>query len=52
MKLGFTQCKLDPAVYFVQKDNRLRGMICCHVDDFLHAGDEFFFFCCFFFLKN
>ena len=42
MKLGFTQCKLDPAAFYVQKDSRLRGMICCHVDDFLHGGDEYF----------
>ena len=42
MKLGFTQCKLDPAAFYVQKDSRLRGIICCHVDDFLHGGDEYF----------
>ena len=42
MKLGFTQCRLDPALFYVHKDNRLRGIICCHVDDFLHAGDELF----------
>ena len=42
MKLGFTQCKLNPAAFYVQKDSRLRGMICCHVDDFLHGGDEYF----------
>lgn len=40
IKLGFTQCKLDPAVFYVQRNNRLSGMICCHVDDFLYAGDE------------
>ena len=40
LKLGFTQCKLDPAVFYIQENRKLRGMICCHVDDFLHAGDH------------
>ena len=42
LKLGFTQCKLDPAVFYTQEDKKLRGVICCHVDDFLHAGDQLF----------
>ena len=42
MKLGFTPCKLDPAVFYVHKENRSRGILCCHVDDFLHAGDDVF----------
>ena len=42
LKLGFTQCKLDPAVFYIQEDKKLRGVICCHVDDFLHAGDQCF----------
>ena len=42
LKLGFTQCKLDPAVFYIQEDKKLRGVICCHVDDFLRAGDHFF----------
>lgn len=40
LKLGFTQCNLDPAVFYIQENKKLRGMICCHVDDFLHAGDQ------------
>ena len=40
LKLGFTQCKLDPAVFYIQENRKLRGIICCHVDDFLHAGDH------------
>ena len=40
INLGFIQCKLDPAVFYVHKDRTLIGMICCHVDDFLHAGDN------------
>ena len=42
MKLGLTPCKLDPAVFYVHKENRLWGILCCHVDNFLHAGDDVF----------
>ena len=42
LTLGFTQCKLDPALFYLLKDNNLSGLICCHVDDFLHAGDKYF----------
>ena len=42
LKLGFRQCTLDPAIFYVHKDGKLRGIICCHVDDFLHAGDPYF----------
>ena len=42
INLGFIQCKLDPAVFYFHKDKKLIGMICCHVDDFLHAGDNSF----------
>ena len=42
MNLGFIQCKLDPAVFYIKEDKKLRGVICCHVDDFLYAGDQFF----------
>ena len=41
LKLSITQCKLDPAVFYIQEDKKFRGVICCHVDDFLHAGDQF-----------
>ena len=39
LKLGFTQCNLDPAVFYLKERKKLKGIICCHVDDFLHAGD-------------
>ena len=39
LKLGFIQCRLEPAVFYFQEQKKLKGMICCHVDDFLHAGD-------------
>lgn len=33
------QSKLDPAV-FVLQTHELNGIICCHVDNFLYAGNE------------
>lgn len=40
--LGCTQSSLDPALFYMKKDNHLIGMVCCHVDDFLHAGEKCF----------
>ena len=40
LKLGCIQCDLDPAMFYLKKNGQLNGIICCHVDDFLHAGDE------------
>ena len=42
LKLGFKQCTLDPAIFYVRKDEQLRGIICCHVDDIVHSGDMYF----------
>ena len=39
---GLAQCKLDPALFYLLKYNRLNGLIYCHVADFLYAGDKFF----------
>ena len=39
MKLGFVQCSIDPTLFYIQQQGKLTGMICSHVDDFLHAGD-------------
>ena len=33
---------LDPAILYFKKDNDIQGIICCHVDDFLHAGTKDF----------
>ena len=33
-------CDIDPAMFFLNNGGKLSGIICCHVDDFLHAGDE------------
>ena len=38
-------CKIsetDPAMFYLHKGNKLSGIVCCHVDDFLHAGEEHF----------
>jgi hypothetical protein len=42
LKLGCIQSKLDPAVFTLMKEKLDIGIICCHVDDFLHAGNEEF----------
>ncbi|CAC5390512.1 unnamed protein product [Mytilus coruscus] len=42
LSLGCKQCSSDPAVFVKHTDQRLSGIICCHVDDFLHSGDETF----------
>ena len=34
--------KLDPAVFHWHRDGHLHGMIACHVNDFLWAGDDLF----------
>lgn len=39
VKLGCKQSYLDPTV-FVLQTHGLNGIICCHVDDFLHAGNK------------
>ena len=32
--------ELDPAMFFLHNSGKRSGIICCHVDDFLHAGGE------------
>lgn len=36
------QSKLDPALFYFEKDGELHGIFACHVDDFLHAGSSVF----------
>ena len=40
--MGFKKSFCDKGVFFFIKDNKLIGFIALHVDDFLHAGDQFF----------
>ena len=42
LKCGCEQSVRDPALFLYRTHGVLRGMICCHADDFLHAGDEQF----------
>lgn len=41
LRLGCKMSALDPALFYLHKGGKLSGIICCHVDDFLHAGDEY-----------
>ena len=40
--LGCERCSLEPALFYFKKNGELKGMMACHIDDFLHAGDEDF----------
>jgi hypothetical protein len=42
LSLGFRQLKLDPAMFTLIREGSLIRIICCHVDGFLHAGNETF----------
>ena len=42
VKLGCLQSTFDPALFFLRKNDTLVGIIACHIDDFLHAGDVTF----------
>ncbi|CAC5357016.1 unnamed protein product [Mytilus coruscus] len=42
LNLGCRQSKLDPALFILTVKGSVQGVFCCHVDDFLHAGNEEF----------
>ena len=42
LKLWCKISEMDPAMFYLHKGNKLSGIACCHVDDFLHAGEEHF----------
>ena len=42
LKLGCKISEMDPAMFYLHKGDKLSGIVCCHVDDFLHAGEEHF----------
>ena len=42
INLGCRQSKLDPAMFIMTVKGSVHGIFCCHVDDFLHAGNEEF----------
>ena len=37
---GVTKSKVDPAVFYWLNNNEVCGVLACHVDDFLWAGDK------------
>ena len=41
-RLGCTRSSLDPSVFYKRQDNKIIGVLACHIDDFLHAGNEDF----------
>ena len=32
--------ELDAVMFFLHNSSKLTGIICCHIDDILHAGVE------------
>ena len=42
MQLKCNQSGLDPAIFYYKQDGVTCGVLACHVDDFLHAGDADF----------
>ena len=42
LDLGCERSSLEPALFYFKKNGEVKGMMACHIDDFLHAGDEDF----------
>jgi hypothetical protein len=42
ISLGCQQSSYDPALFYLQRGGKLIGMMACHIDDFLHAGEADF----------
>ena len=42
LKLGVQVSKYDEAIFFWIADEKLEGLLCCHVNDFLWGGSESF----------
>ena len=41
-ELGGERSRLEPNIFFWKKANKLKGILCSHVDDFCYGGDEDF----------
>ena len=41
-KIGFTQSKYDPSLFYWYDEQCLQGLLMMHVDDFIHCGTEVF----------
>ena len=42
MKTGVKKCKFDDFIFYCYNNNKLEGLICCHVDDFFWGGTKHF----------
>ena len=42
LSVGCIQSKMCPALFMYKQNEILTGMMICHVDDFLHAGNRYF----------
>ena len=42
LRIGCERSALDPAIFFSNINDSLHGLFICHVDDFLHTGDDNF----------
>ena len=41
-ELKIKYCKLDLALFVYHENNKLQGIICAHVDDFIYGGSKLF----------
>ena len=42
LKAGAEKRKLDDSIFFWQRNGKVQGLICCHVDDFFWGGTNNF----------
>ena len=42
LRIGVKKSKFDDALFFLNLNGQLQGIICCHVDDFCWGGTELF----------
>ena len=41
-KTGVKKSKFDGSIFYWYNNNKLEGLICCHVDDFFRGGTKYF----------
>ena len=41
-ELGCVQSSMDPAMFYKVCEGQIVGIVACHIDDFLHAGNHYF----------
>ena len=42
LKLGTTQSKVDPTLYYLEEQGHVKGTLVTHTDDLLHCGEDSF----------